>query len=202
MVNVDRLKKLAPEERLKVLKDIENQDRQEIDLANEIMQNTEKEMIEDDEMKAKVPIPNIRSVDSSTLFGGDDKLIWKVLQQQHEEEPPAEEIKDLEKNLSGVELITEEEKIKKAEFPNAQYHDMIGLYEEIKTLSSYTSLRPEQRERLTSIYYEIHSARELADGLDHLNPDKYQDLNESIKEMADASLRMAKELFGNYTKLY
>lgn len=67
--NLDELKNLLPEERLRRLREIEKKDEEELEKAKELIKESEAELEEAIELQRKIPIPQMRAIDVSTLFG-------------------------------------------------------------------------------------------------------------------------------------
>ncbi len=66
MATVDELKKLSPEERIRRLKELEDERKKEIAEAEELIKETVSELARADD-KIKTPIPEVRVTDLSTL---------------------------------------------------------------------------------------------------------------------------------------
>lgn len=65
----EELKKLSPEERIARLKDIQKKREEEIKKAQEMIKKSEAEIEEETKSKRQMPIPQLKSVDVSSLFG-------------------------------------------------------------------------------------------------------------------------------------
>ncbi|MBI2142864.1 hypothetical protein HYU20_00795 [Candidatus Woesearchaeota archaeon] len=73
MATVDELKKLSPDERIKRLKELEEERKKEIEEAEELIKETAQELA-DAEEKKKIPIPQARATDlSSALTTAEEK---------------------------------------------------------------------------------------------------------------------------------
>lgn len=71
--SVDELKKLGPQERIKRLKELEEERKHEIEEAEELIKETVREIAEAEEKK-RIPIPQARATDlSSTLTTAEEK---------------------------------------------------------------------------------------------------------------------------------
>ncbi len=77
---VEELKKLSPRERIRRLKEIEKERREEIAAAEELMRDSERELSDEEAMRRKVPIAQVRATDFSTIAGESEsaKNIWKT----------------------------------------------------------------------------------------------------------------------------
>ncbi|MFC1753057.1 hypothetical protein ACFL96_06640 [Thermoproteota archaeon] len=78
MGDLDELKKLTPEERVKKLKEIEERSRKEIEEAQKLMTESMREIEEVGEKKIDIPIPQLTSVDVDALFGQEEKDMFKT----------------------------------------------------------------------------------------------------------------------------
>lgn len=67
--NIDNLKNLSPEERIRRLREIEEIDKKEIDEVKRLIGESEEEIEEKINIQRRIPIPQIRATDTSTLFG-------------------------------------------------------------------------------------------------------------------------------------
>ena len=69
----EELKKLPPEERIKRLKELQEQDKKEIEEAAELMKQSQNEADANAEELRRVPIPQFKAVDLDSLFTEDEK---------------------------------------------------------------------------------------------------------------------------------
>ncbi len=199
MAKPDELRNMSPEERIKRLKHMEEQNRREIDEAKRMIEVAQQEIKQEKETLRKIPIPQIKSIDATTLFGTTDKQIWEVLQFKSEEKPEEGE-KPLEKKVQE-EIIMHDEAVKQQiASASSQYKSIENLYGEAKAISQYQNLNPDQRDRLVKIYYDMKNTREFVEQMQQQNPDKYSDANQSMEEMADATMKMLKQMMGMYWK--
>ncbi|PIN87282.1 hypothetical protein COV19_00160 [Candidatus Woesearchaeota archaeon CG10_big_fil_rev_8_21_14_0_10_44_13] len=76
--DADELKKLSPERRLKVLKELEEKSRKEIEEARKLMVESEREIEIKEEIERDMPIPQLASVDIDSLFTSEEKEIFKA----------------------------------------------------------------------------------------------------------------------------
>ena len=72
--SVDELKRLSPQERIKRLKELEEERKKEIEQAEELIKETVRE-IADAEEKKRIPIPQARATDLSALGTAEEKQI-------------------------------------------------------------------------------------------------------------------------------
>jgi len=67
--NLKDMKNLSPEERIRRLKELAEKDEEEIKEAHELIRESQVELEEQDKTKRQIPIPQLRSIDVSSLFG-------------------------------------------------------------------------------------------------------------------------------------
>ena len=72
--NVDELKKLSPQERMSRLKELEEERKKEIEEAEKLIRETTRELAEAED-RQKMPIPEARATDLSTLDTIEEKQI-------------------------------------------------------------------------------------------------------------------------------
>jgi len=75
--NVDELKKLFPQERIKKLKELQKKDRDEIEKAQRLILESEEEAEREEQIK-KIPIPQVKAVDIDSLFSQEEKELFKA----------------------------------------------------------------------------------------------------------------------------
>jgi len=77
----EELKKLNPRERINKLKEIEQEKKKEIAEAEELMRDSERELTDEEETRKKIPIPQVRATDFSTVRGESASAqdIWKTV---------------------------------------------------------------------------------------------------------------------------
>ncbi len=76
-IDTKKLQSLSPEERIKALKQLEIARKKEIAQAENLIKETERE-IEVAQTVKKIPIPQLRSIDPSTLFSGEERAIFET----------------------------------------------------------------------------------------------------------------------------
>ncbi|MBI2143914.1 hypothetical protein HYU17_02055 [Candidatus Woesearchaeota archaeon] len=75
MATIEELKKLSPQERIRCLRELEEERRKEIEQAEELIKETSREIAEAEE-KRKIPIPQARATDlSSALTTAEEKQL-------------------------------------------------------------------------------------------------------------------------------
>ena len=75
MAEIDELKKLSPEERIKRLKKLEEEKRKEIEEAEKLMKESVTELEREEKIKKDVPIPQVQAVDIDQLFTAEEKQL-------------------------------------------------------------------------------------------------------------------------------
>jgi hypothetical protein len=80
--DLDKAKRLSPEERIRRLREIAERDEEEIRNAQNLIKESEIEIQEENKQKRQIPIPQLRSVDVGTLFGRgtQEDLMFKTKQ--------------------------------------------------------------------------------------------------------------------------
>jgi len=94
VTKLNEIKKLSPEERIKRLKKIEEENKKEIDEAEKIINDSIREIDFKEKIK-DLPIPQIKAVDIESLFSPEEKEVfaakrYKDLVVRHVEEETAE----------------------------------------------------------------------------------------------------------------
>jgi hypothetical protein len=100
---LDELKKLSPKDKLVKLKEIEKKNKEEIELARKMMDESEREVEIEEEFK-RVPIPEAKAVDIDQLFSAEVKEIFKAKRfvedkKRVEEEPEKPKERGLEETV-------------------------------------------------------------------------------------------------------
>lgn len=116
-MDLDDIKKLPPEERLKKLKELEESRKKEIEEARKLAAESEHE-IALEEIKRDIPIPQLTSVDVDMLFSQEEKDIFKSKRftgekiKEQKEVIPNQHIDQLEKMIEdekeGIERFQRE----------------------------------------------------------------------------------------------
>lgn len=91
-MNLEDLKKLSPEERIKILKELEKSKKNEIDEARKLIVQSEGEIEEEAEIRKHVPIPQVKAVNIEGLFSTEEKQLFKAtrfVDERRREEPEA-----------------------------------------------------------------------------------------------------------------
>jgi len=82
MTNLDELKDLTPQERLKKLKEVRQRMQQEIEEAGKLVAKTEQELADEEFKREKLPIPQVTATDEDMLFTLEEKQIFRQARQQ------------------------------------------------------------------------------------------------------------------------
>lgn len=76
--DIEETKKLTVEERIKKLKEIEKKNKEEIQKAQNLLRESEEELVDKDKEKADIPIPQLKSVDIGALSSEEEKQMFKA----------------------------------------------------------------------------------------------------------------------------
>ena len=90
---LDELKNLSPEERIKRLKELQEQDRKEIEEAQKLIKESEEQATHEEKLKQQIPVPQLKSVDIESLFSPEEKELFKA-KRYIEGKKPVEEAKE------------------------------------------------------------------------------------------------------------
>jgi len=140
---IEKLKKLSPKERAEKLKELQKKDKEEIEKAQKLLQETEEEIGRQEEAE-KIPIPQLKAVDISALFSPEEKELFKAKRFETGKlkvEKP-EKVKSKKEELELEQIAAESQKLSPEEAANqAQYLDNLSqkpaeeLYNKIKDIS-------------------------------------------------------------------
>ena len=121
MTQIDDLKKLPPEERIKKLKELAEKDKKEIEEAMRLIKESSLEAEEKQELLRKVPIPQIAAVNIESLFSRAEKEAYKTVRgvagkDEKEENKGADKAKsEAERSALEETVAKEEPKISQAQ---------------------------------------------------------------------------------------
>lgn len=76
-MEIEELKKLRPEERIRRLKELEKKRREEIEKAEEMIRSSQHELRVEEELR-DIPIPQVKAVNIEQLFGAEEKQVFKT----------------------------------------------------------------------------------------------------------------------------
>jgi hypothetical protein len=88
MVSLEDLKRMSTEERIRMLKEFEQEKKKEIEEAQKLMAQSEQEIEEKEEIRKKIPIPQVKAVSIESLFSKEEKQVFAA--QRFQQEPLAE----------------------------------------------------------------------------------------------------------------
>lgn len=101
MAKLDELRGLSPRERLRRLKELEEERKKEIQEAQELIKKSEGEIEREEQIRKEIPIPQIKAVDIEHLFTPEEKRIFEAkrfIQEKkktkEEEELPKESLEE------------------------------------------------------------------------------------------------------------
>jgi hypothetical protein len=186
MTDIDDIKKLPPEERLKKLRELEENRKKEIAEAQKMMKLSEDELKQMEQLKEKVPIPQLESAEDADM-SEEEKSMFRM--QRFKGKGESKEI-DEEKAKKGEEESLEEtvarEKVQHAPkqvdygqaIQEASMRPAHEFYQEMAQISSAAQERGYvSREEMSRVAY-IDAATELKEGSDYSPGDK------TMKEMS------------------
>jgi len=78
MAGFEEIKKLSPEERIEKLKKLEEERKKEIEEAHKLITESIREVEEAKEDKLRIPVPQLKSIDTTMLFGDEEKRLFKM----------------------------------------------------------------------------------------------------------------------------
>ncbi len=127
--NIDDIKKLSPEERIKKLKEIETKEEEHLENIRSLIKNSEGELEVKEETKKKFPIPQLRAVDTSPLFGKKTEE-QRIFATHHFSGTKEKEEKDDEslENVVGQETETEERDVGRESRENYSVQQFVPDY--------------------------------------------------------------------------
>ena len=147
MADIDELKKLSPEARIKRLKELEEEKRKEIEEAEQLIKQSVGEIEREEKIKQEVPIPQMKAVDVGELFTQEEKQVFatkryqKIEKTDDEEAKPAEKEKTLEEEVREMQPRLTAEQVEQqkqygqalaGEQPNRLYDLAREVYDEFK----------------------------------------------------------------------
>ena len=83
---LDELKNLSPEERIKRLKELQEQDKKEIEEAQKLIKESEEQQKQETKLKQQIPVPQLKSVNIESLFSPEEKELFKTKRFTQEKE--------------------------------------------------------------------------------------------------------------------
>lgn len=122
MPEIEELKKLSPEERIRKLKEIAEKDKKEIEDAQKLIKQSEAEIEKDMRMKEQIPIPQVKAVDISELFTEEERAMYWAKKGVGPKRKEEEAEKPLEQAVEEEEVKLTEEMQRKQQ---TQYMNII-----------------------------------------------------------------------------
>lgn len=93
---IEKVKKLSPQDRIQELKKLQEKNKKEIEKAQNLIKESEDEAEKEEEIKS-IPVPQIKSVDIGSLFGREEKEIFKA--KRFAEDKKTEEPEEKKENV-------------------------------------------------------------------------------------------------------
>lgn len=179
---LDNLKKLGPRERLTKLRELEKNNKEEIEQARKLMSESQREVDIEEELK-DIPIPEVKAVDIDHLFSPEAKEVWKMKRFEEGKKRPELEEEVFGKAGGSLEEAVAEEAKKNEELVRQQVQygtaleeakgmadKLAGAYDTIKEMMNKEYLSNEEQKRLESysdmaktLYEEKFSPEERAE---------------------------------------
>jgi hypothetical protein len=173
---IDELKKLSVEERIKKLKEIEQKNKDEIKKAQEMLKQSEFELEEKEKEKESTPIPQMKAADIGELFTEEEKQLFKT--KRFEEKKPAKK-EALEETVFSegkklkpeqIEQIQQQYRTQLSRKPVDELYDrMKNIYQNIQASGAVS---PEQVNQINNIEYAIDKKKEDIEKGEY-NPSEY-----------------------------
>lgn len=178
---IDELKGLPPEERIKKLKQIADEDKKEIEEAQRLLSSSEEEMDEEMKKYQDIPVPQMRAIDIGSLFSPEEKQMFaekrpfeasikKRSEEQAKEEDDVKKVEEqgfidniVEKESSQFQRMQTEQQqqyihhLATATTANDIYHGIAGLG---RAAHEQGYLSGEQQDRLASFYQAAREKEE------------------------------------------
>ncbi|MFH0977734.1 MAG: hypothetical protein V1837_00385 [Candidatus Woesearchaeota archaeon] len=195
MAKLEDLKKMSPEERIRVLKQMEEEKKKEIEEARKLISESENEIGREEEIKKEMPIPQARSVNIENLFTREEKQIFATKRFADKTETQEESLEETIKDVGLQKKIQEERQyvIAHLKRPTEEFiSEVHNLYNEAKQeIQDKGYLAQETREHIMHAYVEAGERERM---------DKQQDYRVPghLAEEFNASQKMAKSFLEWY----
>jgi hypothetical protein len=191
--SLEDLKKLSPRERVARLKQIEKENQEEIEKARKMIGESEREIEIEEEMR-EIPIPQVKAVDIDSLFGQEEKQVFRMKRfvSSPEEQTSAEEQTESSQEEKALEqTVSEEADQVRVEAEAVQYNSaleeakalaekFVNAYGTIKQLAGKAAsgeyMSRQEEERLRS-YHEMAET---------LYEQKFSPMDDSQKHLLEA----------------
>ena len=209
MKKFDDLKGLPPEERIRKLREIAEEDKKEIETAQKMLTESEAEAKEDYQKYQNIPVPQMRAIDIGQLFSPEEKQLFQakrpgeVAPKQDEDEEEKQEVRqkqeqDLEETVSreasqfSRQAVEQQQQYIHHLATNATAHDLYrGISDLGRAAHDQGYLNEEQQRQLVSFY---QAAREKEEAM---SQGAYS-ANATTSKQIESILGFAYELKKNY----
>jgi len=204
MTKVKDLKKLPPEERIRKLKELAENDKKEIEEAQKLIRDSEIEEEEKKKLLRKIPIPQMKAVDIESLFSETEKQAFETVRQvQRKKEEP--KMKDMasEEEKKSMDSLEETVKVEQPRFSeeefqeNKQYLHALGtekLHNKREEIYASIDQRGYSDSRQQMEIYNIHKEEE--ERLKDANEGNYN-TSRKLKELLEMDLDRSRKQYGN-----
>lgn len=143
--DLEDLKKLSPRERLRKLRELQKKNKEEIEKAQDMMRESERE-IEIEEGLKDIPIPQVKAVDVQSLFSPEEKEVFRMKRFAHKAP-----------NLIEEEAQVQEQSLEETVAEEAEQR-------EITTGPHYGAALDEAKELMNTLVNAYGAIKELANG--------------------------------------
>jgi hypothetical protein len=173
---LDDVKKLSVEERIKKLREIEQKNKDEIKKAHELLMLSEEELEEKEKEKAQTPVPQMKAVDIGELFTEEERQLFRA--KRFDEKKPAkkealeETVFSEEKKLTPeqIEAAQQQYRTQLSKEPVGElYNKMKNIYQNIQASGAVS---PEHVNQINNIEYAIDKKKEDIEKGEY-NPSEY-----------------------------
>jgi hypothetical protein len=117
--NKSELKNLSPTERIKKLKEQQEKSKKEIEEAQKLIKESEAEEAQEEDLRQKIPVPQLKAVDIDSLFSPEEKEIFRLKRYIEEKKAPE---KDKKQKRTELEAIAEEAPRQRFEQPEIRQY--------------------------------------------------------------------------------
>jgi hypothetical protein len=174
MDEFEDIKKMDPEQRARKLKDIIEKKNKDIETAEKLAKEAEKETEEIIELRKKIDVPEMEDIDISDLFDAEEESLEKAVKK----ESPPEENETGSLYRISPELATSQ-----------IYSDVMGIYNSINQAGRVTA---EMAEQAGAIQYAMNQKQEAIQQGEY-NP------SADIEKQANAIKNISDKILSLYT---
>jgi hypothetical protein len=223
MGDLDELKKLPAEERIRKLKELEGKKKKEIEEAKAIEEKKKKELaeakklmddsveeaIDEENAHEQLPIPQLKADSFEIIAEGDEEDIYATKRFMMRKRKPegSEKQQKAEEQEINLEATVQREHPGRAPKGGGYQTIMEGLrqdYERLKSyqdLSSRYELTASQKSAVQEITGRLEYAKEYADKASDVSDD-YKPMSKALDKIASAGMKLAEELSGEYIRKF